>query len=156
LERLREIAAELGSDVPFFLLGGTAFATGRGELLSPLPLVAPVPLLLILPEERVSTAEAFQAITRFSKPLGIEAYRRMIDDDLLAHASSLTNDFEEPIFNHHPRLRQYKEALLTSGAAWAAMTGSGSTIVGAFRSQSVRDAAIARFNGVRAVGAETV
>ena len=73
------------------------------------------------------TAEAFRAITRFSKPLGIEAYRRMIDDDLLAHAPSLTNDFEEPIFFRHPRLREYKQALLASGAAWAAMTGSGST-----------------------------
>ncbi len=156
MERLRETAVQLGSDVPFFLLGGTAFATGRGEQLSPLPLVAPVPLLLILPEERVSTAEAFRAITRFSKPLGIEAYRRMIDDDLLAHASSLTNDFEEPIFSRHPRLQKYKHALLASGAAWAAMTGSGSTIVGAFRSQSVRDAAIVAFSGVRAVAAETV
>ena len=155
-ERLHEIAMQLGSDVPFFLLGGTAYATGRGEVLSPLPVAAPVPLLLILPEERVSTAEAFGAIRRYSQPLGIEAYRRMIDDDLLAHASSLTNDFEEPIFARHPRLHGFKERLLENGAAWAAMTGSGSTIVGAFRSQAVRDAALARFSDVRAVSAETL
>ncbi|MGZ7039108.1 MAG: 4-(cytidine 5'-diphospho)-2-C-methyl-D-erythritol kinase [Thermoanaerobaculia bacterium] len=155
-ERLHDLALQLGSDVPFFLLGGTAYATGRGELLTPLPAVAPVPLVLILPEERVSTAEAFAAIRSYSEPLGVEAYRRMIDDDLLAHASSLSNDFESPIFARHPRLREYKDALLACGAAWAGMSGSGSTIVGAFRSQAVRDDALRAFTGASAVAAETV
>ena len=80
----------------------------------------------------------------------------MIDNDLLDHAASLTNDFEEAIFGVHPHLRAYKERLLRAGAAWAGMTGSGSTIVGAFRSQSVRDAALAQFGDVRAVSAETM
>jgi 4-diphosphocytidyl-2-C-methyl-D-erythritol kinase len=154
-ERLHELALQLGSDVPFFLLGGTAYATGRGELLTPVPAVAPVPLVLILPEERVSTAEAFTALRTHSMPLGLEAYRRMIDNDLLAHASALTNDFEAPIFARHPRLRDYKSALLARGAAWAGMSGSGSTIVGAFRSQATRDEALRSFSGVRAVAAET-
>ena len=153
---LRDVALRLGSDVPFFLVGGTAYGTGRGELLTPLPSVAPVPLLLVLPRERVSTADAFGRIRRFSKPVGIEEYRRMIDNDLLDHASMLTNDFEDAIFGVHPNLRTYKERLIEHGAAWAGMTGSGSTIVGAFRSQSVRDAAMARFRDVQAVAAETM
>jgi 4-diphosphocytidyl-2-C-methyl-D-erythritol kinase len=155
-KRLREIALQLGSDVPFFLVGGTAYGTGRGEVLTTMPSVAPVPLLLVLPEERVATAEAFRAIQRYSQPLGVEEYRRIIDDDLLANASELRNDFEEPIFAARPRLREWKKRLLDSGAAWASMSGSGSTIVGAFRSQAVRDAAIGRFTDVRAVAAETI
>src|SRR5712691_10690746 len=67
-ERLREIALSLGSDVPFFLVGGTAYATGRGEQLTPLPAAAPIPLLLLFPEQRVSTAEAFALIRDHSKP----------------------------------------------------------------------------------------
>ena len=150
------IALSLGSDVPFFLVGGTACATGRGEVLTPLPRVAPVPLLLLMPDERVSTAEAYGSLQRFSPPLGVDRYRSMIADDLLSHSAELTNDFEEPIFARLPQLRSLKKRLLESRAAWAAMTGSGSTIVGAFRSQSQRDKAAATFTDVRAVTCETV
>jgi len=154
--RLEQIALDLGSDVPFFLLGGTAYATGRGEVLTPLPAVAPVPLLLLFPEERVSTAEAFGRISRYSPPLGFDRYQHAIADDLLSHANVLINDFEEPIFAKHPKLRELKRRLTEAGAAWSGMTGSGSTIVGAFRSQAVRDAAGSSLSDVRWRPAETV
>ncbi|MDQ6802555.1 MAG: 4-(cytidine 5'-diphospho)-2-C-methyl-D-erythritol kinase [Acidobacteriota bacterium] len=150
------IALSLGSDVPFFLEGGTAYATGRGEILTPLRRVAPVPLLLLVPAERVLTAEAYRMLRRFSPPLGIDRYRAMIDDDLLDHATELINDFEEAIFPKFPHFHALKTRLYEVGAAWAAMSGSGSTIAGAFRSQADRDAAITRFSGVRAVACETV
>lgn len=137
---LPQIALSLGSDVPFFLVGGTAYATGRGEVLTPLPPMAEIPLLLVLPEERVSTAAAYSRITRYSEPLGIEAYREF---------ASFTNDFEEPVFAIYPRLRELKERLYASGAKWAQMSGSGSTIVGAFESAAARDAAAAAFADVR-------
>src|SRR6266850_211978 len=127
------IALLLGSDVPFFLTGGTAYATGRGEIITPLPPVRDVPLLLLFPEERVSTAAAYAMLYRFSPPLGIDRYRAMIEDDLLSHAAELANDFEEPIFDALPQLRRLKSRLIEAGAAWAAMSGSGSTMVGAFR-----------------------
>ena len=149
------VALSLGSDVPFFLTGGTAYATGRGEVITPLPPVAGVPLLLLFPEERVSTATAYAMLRRFSPPLGIERYRAMIVDDLLAHAGELTNDFEEPLFDAMPQLRRLKMRLMEAGAAWAAMSGSGSTIVGAFRDGAGRDAAVMRFADVRAEPAET-
>jgi 4-diphosphocytidyl-2-C-methyl-D-erythritol kinase len=151
-----EVALALGSDVPFFLTGGTAYATGRGEILTSLPRVAGIPLLLLIPEERVSTARAFGMLQRFSPPLGVERYRAMIEDDLLSHATELTNDFEEPIFATLPSLRMLKTKLYQSGAAWAAMSGSGSTIVGAFRNAAERDAARERFTDIRAVSAETI
>jgi 4-diphosphocytidyl-2-C-methyl-D-erythritol kinase len=151
-----QIALTLGSDVPFFLTGGTAYATGRGEIITPLPRVTGIPLLLLIPEERVSTARAFGMLQRFSPPLGIGRYRAMIDDDLLGHATELVNDFEEPIFAMLPTLRAFKTKLYEAGAAWAAMSGSGSTIVGAFRTVEDRDAARDGFTNIRAVAAETM
>lgn len=150
------VALALGSDVPFFLRGGTAHATGRGEVLTGLPRVAPVPLLLLIPDERVMTAEAYAMLRRFSPPLGVERYRAMIASDLLDHATELINDFEEPIFARFPHLRALKSRLYEMGAAWVAMSGSGSTIVGAFRSPADRDTAQRRFSGVRVVACETV
>jgi 4-diphosphocytidyl-2-C-methyl-D-erythritol kinase len=145
---LDELALSLGSDVPFFLTGGTAYATGRGEILTPMPRLAGIPLLLLISEERVSTAEAFGRVRRFSPPLGIERYRGMTD--LLDHATELVNDFEEPVFAMLPGLRMLKSGLYETGAAWASMSGSGSTVVGAFRRVADRDAACDRLGGVRA------
>ena len=153
---LADLALTLGSDVPFFLTGGTAYATGRGEILTPMTRQAGIPLLLLMPRERVSTARAFSKLQRFSPPLGIERYRQMTADDLLSHAAELINDFEEPIFARLPILQPLKTRLYDAGAAWAAMTGSGSTIVGAFRTAEGRDAARERFSDVRTVAAETV
>ncbi|HXG58269.1 MAG TPA: 4-(cytidine 5'-diphospho)-2-C-methyl-D-erythritol kinase, partial [Thermoanaerobaculia bacterium] len=153
---LHDIALSLGSDVPFFLVGGTAYATGRGEILSPLPDVAPLPLLLLFPRERVSTPEAFRALERFSAPLGFERYRAMAGDGLLAHEQELINDFEEPVFRRLPHLGELKVRLYEAGAAWAGMSGSGSTIAGAFRSRAKRDEALTAFSDVQAVAAETI
>ena len=153
---LEEIALSLGSDVPFFLVGGTAYATGRGEILTPMPRVAGIPLLLLIPEDRVSTARAFGMLQRFSPPLGFDRYRAFIDDDFLSHAAELINDFEEPVFAMLPILRTLKTRLYEAGAALASMSGSGSTIVGAFRSVADRDAARGRFQDLRAVAAETI
>ncbi len=137
---LEAIALELGSDVPFFLVGGTAYATGRGEVITPMADAPKVPLLLVLPRQRVSTAEAFRSLRRFSPPLGMDAY---------GDRANFTNDFEEPVFARFPQLRAWKEKLYQLGATWAAMSGSGSTIVGAFPDVSSRDAARSVFPDVR-------
>lgn len=146
-DHLPEIALSLGSDVPFFLLGGTAYATGRGEVLTPMAPMSGIPLLLALPEERVLTKEAFARITRYSPPLGIDAYRDF---------ANFTNDFEEPVFALLPRLRELKERMLLAGATWAGMSGSGSTIVGAFADSEARDRAAAEFADVRVESCETI
>jgi 4-diphosphocytidyl-2-C-methyl-D-erythritol kinase len=144
---LSSIALSLGSDVPFFLLGGTAYARGRGEVLTPMTPMSGIPLLLALPEERVLTKDAFARITHFSPPLGIDAYRDF---------TNFTNDFEEPVFALLPRLHELKERMLLAGATWAGMSGSGSTIVGAFPDVGARDRAVGRFGDVRVEACETV
>ncbi|MEO8380376.1 MAG: 4-(cytidine 5'-diphospho)-2-C-methyl-D-erythritol kinase [Acidobacteriota bacterium] len=143
---LPELALALGSDVPFFLIGGTAYATGRGEVLTPMASMAGIPLLLLLPDERVLTKDAFARVTRYSPSLGIDAYRDF------AH---FTNDFEEPVFAMLPRLRKLKQRLSDAGATWAAMSGSGSTIVGAFDGEAARDRATALFEDVHVERATT-
>ena len=137
---LAPLALALGSDVPFFLIGGTAYATGRGEVLTPMPPISDIPLLLLLPEERVLTKDAFARVTRYSPALGIDAYRDF---------TSFTNDFEEPVFALLPRLATLKARLYDAGAQWAGMSGSGSTIVGAFADEASRDAAASAFADVR-------
>jgi 4-diphosphocytidyl-2-C-methyl-D-erythritol kinase len=145
---LAQLALSLGSDVPFFLTGGTAYATGRGEVLTPVAPMNGIPLLLLLPEERVLTKDAFARITRYSHPLGIGAYARGFE--------VFTNDFEEPVFALLPRLRTLKERLYAAGAGFAAMSGSGSTLFGAFDTEAGRDAAAKLFADVRVEKAETV
>lgn len=144
---LASVALSLGSDVPFFLVGGTAYATGRGEVLTPMPAMRDIPLLLLLPEERVLTKDAFARITRYSPPLGIDAYRDF---------ANFTNDFEEPVFALLPQLRALKSRLLEVDARWAGMSGSGSTIVGAFADADARDRAARQFSDVRVERAETI
>lgn len=144
---LRDVALSLGSDVPFFLVGGTAYATGRGEILTPLPPRAGMPLLLVFPEERVLTKDAFARVTRYSPPLGIDAYTRGYEN--------FTNDFEEPVFAMLPRLREYKQRLYDAGAIHAAMSGSGSTLFGAFDSIEARDKAAASWSAAATAAALT-
>jgi 4-diphosphocytidyl-2-C-methyl-D-erythritol kinase len=148
-----DLALSLGSDVPFFLAGGTAYATGRGEVLTPLRNRAGIALLLLFPEERVMTAEAFRMLRRYSPPVGLDRLREF---DPLRDSDILINDFEEPVFDRLPKLRELKQRLYEAGAKWANMTGSGSTIVGAFADTTSRDAARAAFTDVRAEGAESV
>src|SRR3954451_15967340 len=122
---LAELALSLGSDVPFFLAGGTAYARGRGEVLTALPHAAGVPLLLLMPEERMLTKEAFAGVRRFSAPIGIDQARRLLPQDLV-------NDFEETVFAKLPRLAELKRRLLEQGAAWGGVGGSGSATGGGF------------------------
>lgn len=158
-ERLEAIAVRLGSDVPFFLQGGTAYATGRGERLTPLPSVTGIRLLVVLPEEKVSTAEAYALLGRGpvgdDPYLGLERARRLIDGGPFSKPEDLVNDFEEVIFERLPMLGQIRDRLLDEGAGWARMSGSGSTIIGAFRDEESRQRAYGSLRDVRAVPAET-
>jgi 4-diphosphocytidyl-2-C-methyl-D-erythritol kinase len=110
----------------------------------------------LIPEERVLTAEAYGMLRRFSPPLGVERFRSMIAGGLLDHAKELLNDFEEAIFAKFPQLLELKTRLCERGAAWAGLSGSGSAIVGAFRTPPERDAAKQRFSGVRVEACETI
>jgi 4-diphosphocytidyl-2-C-methyl-D-erythritol kinase len=160
-DQLRKAALELGSDVPFFLVGGLAYGGGRGEELTPLEDQESIELLLLFPAQRVSTVEAFKdldarrgAEASFSRELNAS----IGSDRLLRYAMHVGNDLELAVFVRLPHLSRLRDRLSHAGASWARMTGSGSTIVGAFTSTELRDQAAAELGreGIHAVPARTV
>jgi len=147
-EKLTELAAELGSDVPFFLTGGTALGIGRGAEVYPLPDGPSHPGLLIAPGIHSSTAEAYQALRR--KPLAevppaiINNFQSVVSATPNYQTNPTApwiNDFETVVFRRHPQLKSIKGKLLKLGAWRAMMTGSGSALFGLFPSRESRDRA---------------
>lgn len=147
-EDLRKIGAALGSDVPFFLLGGTAAAIGRGTELFPLPDLPAITAVLAAPGIHVSTAEAYQALAR--RPAAALTTNRHDSDtgsfqDLawsLGNGSArdewrtlCVNDFESAVFSRHPQLENVKRTFERFGARPALMSGSGSSVFGLFESR---------------------
>ncbi|HKQ86316.1 MAG TPA: 4-(cytidine 5'-diphospho)-2-C-methyl-D-erythritol kinase [Candidatus Acidoferrales bacterium] len=135
LERLTEIAAGLGADVPFFLFGGRAVAVNRGDEIYPLADAPKRAVLVVSPRDiGVSTKDAYQwvsaELTNRAKPPSIWTFCALCwsRQDL-----GLSNDFEPPVFSRHPRLREIRDGLLQEGAAAAALAGSGSAVFGVFR-----------------------
>ncbi|HMI61311.1 MAG TPA: 4-(cytidine 5'-diphospho)-2-C-methyl-D-erythritol kinase [Puia sp.] len=128
--RLLSYAAELGSDCPFFILNTPSLGGGRGEKLE----AATIDLsghyfVLIDPRLHVSTAEAFSLCTPSTAGPSI---REIIQQPIDSWKDQLINDFEAPVFQLHPGLRDIKELLYTHGAVYAALSGSGSSLFGIF------------------------
>jgi 4-diphosphocytidyl-2-C-methyl-D-erythritol kinase len=144
LPQLLELAQQLGSDVPFFLLGGRAAAIGRGTELFPLPDSPSKHGVLIHPGIHVSTAEAYRllgaSLTSGLQQNKIESFQSQIWGQ--GCPGTCANDFEGVVFKQHPRLGAIKRKLIRSGASQAMMTGSGSAVFGLFedRAQAARAA----------------
>ena len=134
--KLQELAAALGSDVPFFLQSQPALAYGRGELVQPLdpfPALRGAHILLIHPGFGVSTAWAYQSLAKFPDALSgkIGRAQQLIGllqgTDLAAAGRAFYNSLEAPVLPKHPLLALYQEFLRTNGAPAVLMSGSGST-----------------------------
>jgi len=145
-DELFEIAGSLGADVPFFLLGGCASATGTGTTVSPLPdntEEGPRYLVVITPNASVSTAEAYaalssSALTTFGKDPILSSSQneaKKSNSQLWLLKDSLKNDFESVIFDIEPEIRRTSETLLQAGALGALLAGSGSSVFGIFANQ---------------------
>lgn len=154
MERLIEIAHGLGSDVPFFLHGGTELGFGRGGELYPLADVRVAPILLVTPSVHVSTGPAYGALGRgltftgsSSSINNFQAFVRAFGErrDALAAAPFSANDFEKVVFQQHPRLARIAARLRTLSTA-VRMSGSGSTIFALFESAGGRDRALTRLS----------
>lgn len=137
-ERLAGLAAGLGSDVPFFLSGGTALGAGRGEVVSPLPDLPPCNILVIYPGVRVSTAEAYRRLEHALTPE--ESRDRMLGFCRLLQAGAgfqhgIFNDFERVILAGCDPIREARDFLMERGAAAALLSGSGSSVFGFFQEE---------------------
>lgn len=128
---LAEMALQLGSDCPFFVYNSPQFAQGRGEQMTPMPLLdlSEYSIQLVCPEVHISTREAFSMITP-RKPMF--DLRQITELPVNQWKDHISNDFEDPVFMQHPELVNIKEQLYKQGALYASMTGSGSAIYGLF------------------------
>jgi 4-diphosphocytidyl-2-C-methyl-D-erythritol kinase len=136
-ERLLELAAQLGMDVPFFLTGGPALATGRGEHVERLPSGGGYALVLVNPGVALSTREVYDRVPAgwHAEPTGA---RRVVEAlatrNPVRVAAALTNHLEGFVAPSFPPVPRMKAALMAAGALGAAMSGSGPTVFGVARS----------------------
>ena len=134
-ERLLEIASGLGADVPYFLLGGRALGSSRGDEIYPLPDVQRQTVVVVSPRDiAVSTREAYGWLDRrLTKDGGNPRLWAFCALCWSSQEGHLSNDFETVVFQRHPRLARIRRDLLRAGAAEAALAGSGSAVFGVFQ-----------------------
>ena len=143
---LMEIAASLGSDVPFFLEGGTALGVSRGEDLYPLPDLQATWGVVVAPDVHVSTPQAYQALGRAEltspQPSRILRKFQALSRSVAAceprsvWQGLCENDFEAAVFLQYPVLKQFRDKLERLGAQPARLTGSGAALFGLFPSRT--------------------
>lgn len=148
-QELLALGAELGSDVPFCVTGGTALATGRGEVLTPIPNPPQCWVIVAKPPINVSTAEVYGRL-RSEQIQRHPSAERMVEaltqGDFQQMCQSLGNVLEEVTLKMHPEVQQLKEGMLKLGADGALMSGSGPTVFGLVSKESK----VARiYNGLR-------
>ena len=167
-DKLR-IAAEVGSDVPLFLVGGTILGLGRGEQVYPLPDLPATPCVIATPMIGVSTPKAFAEWDRVAAKLTgnnsfdrINGFSQSVVSWLWSSTTGVSamgggraeaplldlvragieNDFERVVFPQHPELRDVKRVLEGSGARYASLSGSGSGVYGLFASKMAAQKAV--------------
>ncbi|MDC7221949.1 MAG: 4-(cytidine 5'-diphospho)-2-C-methyl-D-erythritol kinase [Spirochaetales bacterium] len=138
-EEWRNLAAELGSDVPFFMDSVAAVVTGRGEFIQPLTPRSDYHVLIVYPDLSLSTPSAFRALDSYRDREGIDFNwgldTRIIDDLYKGKAPRewpFFNSFSDPTYKDHPQLAMIEENLLTRGAEFVTLSGSGSAMTGIF------------------------
>jgi 4-diphosphocytidyl-2-C-methyl-D-erythritol kinase len=136
-EKLNSIAINIGSDVPYFLEQGAAYATGRGEKLEYFKLDIPYWILLIYPNVSVSTAWAYQNLKMKSNK-NDRSLKDLIQDYI--HLPNkldeyIKNDFETLVFEKYPQVKKLKLSLFESGADFVQMSGSGSSVYAFYKDE---------------------
>lgn len=145
-ERLAQMAATLGADCPFFIYNKPVMATGIGDVFSPASVgLGGYTLLLVKPEVSVPTAVAYSRVSpqpsqsRLTQQLSLPVEQWQ--------AAGVRNQFEPSVFAAYPQLAAIKSELARSGALYASMSGSGSSIFGIFDNVNLAEAAARNFAG---------
>ncbi|MBR0365613.1 MAG: 4-(cytidine 5'-diphospho)-2-C-methyl-D-erythritol kinase [Clostridia bacterium] len=134
-EELSSIAVGLGADVPYCITGGTALATGIGEILTPLPALPDCNILMVKPHVSVSTPAIYSALdseTIMNHPDTAAITDALSRNDLAAVASNMENVMGAVTERMHPVVRGIRNKLVKNGALGAVMSGSGPTVFGIF------------------------
>jgi 4-diphosphocytidyl-2-C-methyl-D-erythritol kinase len=145
-ERLMEIGARIGADVPFFIFGKPALATGIGEKLQPVEIRPSIWLVLVNPGWEVSTRWAYEALNfeLTKRPIHIKLPPFFNDIGKVAHI--LYNDLESVTLEAYPEIKGIKADLLSHGAEGSLMTGSGPTVFGMFAHKGRAESAYQKLN----------
>ena len=126
---LARIGGGIGSDVPFFLNGPAAWCTGRGEVVTPVPVGRPLDLVLVKPPEGLSTADVYRRVNIPASPDDAAAARAALAaGDVAALGRGLHNRLQEPAFELSPAVADWHRRLASAGTAGCLMTGSGSCL----------------------------
>jgi len=144
---LESLASTLGSDVPFFIRGGTAVGTSRGELLEYFDLRMPFWIVTATPPIHVSTSWAYSQV-RARERKGGGDLRTLVEEGITnpsAMQSIVTNDFEDYVFGEYPEIRRNRKRMKDLGAVFALMSGSGSSVFGLFHDEPTARKAAAAF-----------
>lgn len=129
-EELATMAAKIGADCPFFIYNNPCFATGIGTEFAPANLnLSGTTIVIIKPQEGVSTAQAYAGVT---PRLPEKSLEQLINMPIKQWQGIVKNDFEDSIFPILPSIPQVKDYLLSKGAIYASMSGSGSAVYGLF------------------------
>jgi 4-diphosphocytidyl-2-C-methyl-D-erythritol kinase len=130
-KELRSLALELGSDVPFFLLGGVALGRGRGEILQPVKCKKQLHLVLVFPHLAASTRSVYEAFDRDAAVRRVRSSRPICDalgsGDIERLRSSIFNRLKKPALKLYPRLRSFERNLKRVVRRPLGFSGSGST-----------------------------
>lgn len=145
-DELTEIAECLGSDVPFFLHGGTALGTGRGERIDPLDDFPAKFLAIVTPDLDIPTRPVFEALNApnltLPAPESILNVCRFDVNSVDFLRSAMKNDLESVVFEAFPEVERVKHTLLELGAVHAGMSGSGASVFAIFDKEETRQTAL--------------
>jgi 4-diphosphocytidyl-2-C-methyl-D-erythritol kinase len=132
-ETLKGFALQLGADCSFFIENRPAFATGIGEQLEPVDInLSGYHLLLVKPPFGVGTKEAYSKVIPSVPEDNLKSIFHL---DIAQWLGKVKNDFEPSVFELYPQIGDIKKAMLESGAIYASMSGSGSSVFGIFRKE---------------------
>jgi len=132
LEKLNELALQLGSDVPFFIKSKPAIGYSRGEILKQTQTEINKPILIVNPGIHISTKEAFVHIAPKENKFDYKYFQTVEEPDYNYLQKNISNDFEEFVFNKYPEIKEIKDKMIDAGALFCAMSGTGSTVYGVF------------------------
>ncbi len=138
--QLINYASRLGSDCPFFIINKCCYATGRGEILEPVTLdLSTYSFFLVNCDISINTGWAFSYLDSINKvPVSAAPdLKQIVTGPISRWKELLVNDFEAPVFQQYPEIKDIKDSLYQQGAVYAAMSGSGSTVFGIFEKNTV-------------------
>ena len=146
LSDLHDLAEGLGSDVPFFLYGGTALGMGRGEIVEPIEDFREQFVLVVTPDVAVATRDAFKrlkvrSLTKQESKRILQICRFDLESADFKY-TSFKNDFEITVFAEYPEVERVKNTLLDLGAERAMLSGSGGSVFAVFDKEETRQAAL--------------